>query len=98
MRPCDSESLNSLMHDLRASLEQRHGPLLGGVELRRCLGLPSSAALRQAKRRGQLAVALFTLPKRRGHFALTRDVADWIARARFAAEPDRPPEKGGKTL
>jgi hypothetical protein len=28
---------------------------------------------------------LFTLPKRRGFFALTRDVAIWLAQARLAA-------------
>lgn len=67
---------------LRADMEQVYGPLLGGRALCKALGLASSAALRQAKRRGQIGVPLFMLPNRRGWFALTRDVADWLDRAR----------------
>lgn len=95
MNPCAPRTVNALTQELRAELEERHGPVIGGAELYRCLGLRSSAALRQARRRGQVAVSLFTLPKRRGYFALSREVADWIAEARFASSPCSAPEKGG---
>lgn len=49
------------------------------------LGHASAASLRQARKRGQVTVPIFTLPKRRGFFALTRDVAEWLAEARLAA-------------
>ncbi|MFG6442197.1 hypothetical protein [Roseateles sp. LKC17W] len=71
--------------ELRGELESLHGPLLGGQKLIAALGLASAASLRQARRRGRVSVPLFTLPKRRGFFALTRDVAVWLAQARLAA-------------
>jgi hypothetical protein len=67
---------------LRGELELLHGPLLGGAKLIAALGHANAASLRQARRRGRVAVPLFTLPKRRGFFALTRDVAAWLAAAR----------------
>lgn len=90
-------TLQTLAQDLQASLERQHGPLLGGADLCRCLGVASLAALRQARRRGRVAVPLFTLPKRRGYFALTREVADWLAAARLSAHTERLPEKGGRS-
>jgi len=87
-------TLQTLAQDLRESLERQYGPLLGGKDLCRCLGLASSAALRQARRRGRVAVTLFTLPKRRGHFALTREVAVHLAQARLTARETSQREKG----
>lgn len=78
----NSLDLQGLKAALREEMESRHGPLLGGTTLVAALGLKSAAALRQARKRGHVAVAVFTLPKRRGVFALTRDVADWLAQAR----------------
>lgn len=68
-----------LEHQLMVDLEAQHGPLLNGRVLYRALGLPSADAFRQAACRGQLQVRVFTLPNRRGRFALTRDVAHWLA-------------------
>lgn len=67
---------------LLLDLEAQHGPLLSGPPLYRALGLPSAAAFRQAASRGQLPVPVFTIPNRRGRFALTRDVAAWLANLR----------------
>ena len=80
------DSLTLLTQELRQALEERHGPLLSGQALASSLGHGSVAGLRQARHRGHVAVALFTVPKRRGYFALTRDVADWLARARLAMQ------------
>ncbi len=87
--------LDCLRDTLRAEMVRMHGPLLGGSTLVVALGLTNAAALRQARRRGHVAVALFTLPKRRGYFALTRDVADWLAQARHGLTPDNPSQEGG---
>lgn len=70
---------------LLLDLEAQHGPLLSGPPLYRALGLPSAAAFRQAASRGQLPVPIFAIPNRRGRFALTRDVAAWLARLRATA-------------
>jgi hypothetical protein len=71
--------------ELQIELERAHGPLLGGHTLVAALGHANAASLRQARKRGYLAVPVFTLPKRRGFFALTRDVAAWLAEARLEA-------------
>lgn len=73
--PSPQEPQRQLLLDLEA----QHGPLLSGPPLYRALGLPSAAAFRQAASRGQLPVPIFTIPNRRGRFALTRDVAAWLA-------------------
>jgi len=64
---------------MRESMLRLHGPLLGGEALIAALGHRTAASLRQARRRGQVAVPLFAVPNRRGWFALTMDVADWLA-------------------
>ena len=84
-------ALHCLKTALRDELESRHGPLIGGPTLVSALGLASPAALRQARKRGHVAVAVFTLPKRRGVFALTRDVAEWLADVRSGSSPPVPP-------
>jgi len=78
--------LSKLSKELQRDLEQQHGPLLSGDTLVAALGYPSAAALRQARRRGKLAVPMFTLPGRRGYFSLTRDVAYWLAQARATVD------------
>ena len=84
---------------LRSELEQAHGPLLGGPKLIAALGHANVASLRQARKRGRLAVPIFRLPKQRGYFALTRDVADWLAAARLSAFPiSEPQPKEGACL
>jgi hypothetical protein len=73
-----------LAQTLADQLQAAHGPLLSGNALCQALGLANLAALRQARQRGQVNVALFTLPNRRGHYALSREVAEWLARMRYA--------------
>lgn len=68
---------------LISQLTQLHGPLLSGDSLYRSLGFPSGHAFRQARRRGLLPIHTFFLPARRGHFALTTDVACWLCKQRF---------------
>jgi len=70
---------------LIANFLDRYGELITGPELYRSLGFRTAEAFRQAKRRGPLPVSTFQLPSRRGHFALARDVADWLCTQRQAA-------------
>lgn len=81
-----------LQQELRETLLRMHGPLLGGKALVAALGHKNPASLRQARRRGQVAITLFTVPNRRGWFALTQEVADWLANIRMNAQ-----QKGGDT-
>lgn len=74
---------------LVADMERQYGPLLGGTALYRALGLPSAAAFRQAVSRDALPVPVFAIPHRRGRFALTREVAMWLAQLK-TQKGDRP--------
>lgn len=71
-----------LVEQLYEDLRARNGPILGGADLAKAMGYRSLAAFRQARRRGQVEVVLFTLPNCRGVFALGLDVARWLADAR----------------
>jgi len=64
--------------DLRDSLDRKYGPLINGKQLTSLLKFSSMAAFRQALRRGVLPVRVFDLPGRKGKFALTGDVAQWL--------------------
>jgi len=70
---------------LEGELFARFGPTLGGEDLWVALGYPSMEAFRQALSRGLLPVPVFSLPHRRGKFALVKDVAQWLAICRATA-------------
>ncbi len=60
-------------------LVEQFGPLISGSDLVRCLGYKSAAAFRQASKRGVLPVRVFELPRRKGKFAFSSEVAAWLA-------------------
>jgi hypothetical protein len=62
-----------------ASLLAEHGPLIHGAALWRTLGYVSAQAFRKAMRAGTVPVPTFRIETRRGRFAMTRDVAQWIS-------------------
>lgn len=70
---------DSLAQAIEATLTREAGSVLGGDALRRALGYRSVGAMRQAIRRGTIPVKVFPLANRRGKFALTHDVAAWLA-------------------
>lgn len=78
-------SPESLVRDLERELTDRYGLVLDTKALFQALGYPSAAALRQALRRGTLDIPLFEIPRRRGRFALPRDVAQWLVECRGAS-------------
>ena len=67
---------------LEADLLRLYGPLLTGDALRLTLGYPSMGAMRQAIFRGGMPVHIFSIDNRRGKFALSKDVATWLAEQR----------------
>lgn len=86
---------DSLTHDhpmdatFAAELERQYGPLLGGEVLRQVLGYPSRASLRQAYYQQRVPVPVFKIPRRRGFFALTREVAQWLCAVRLKGTAER---------
>jgi hypothetical protein len=65
--------------DLRQKLEQTYGRVMASSQIAALLVFPSTAAFRQARRRGSISIRMFTMPGRRGSFAMTQDVAAWLA-------------------
>jgi len=55
------------------------GYLMGSAGIRRSLGFSNQAALRVAIADGRVPFQVFTIAGRRGPYALTHDVADWLA-------------------
>lgn len=82
---------------LERELTSQHGPMMTGESLRIALGYPSKEAFRQAFVRKTTPIPVFAIEHRRGKFALTKDVAIWLAtkRARAIVESSAPTEKGG---
>ena len=71
-----------LIEKLQDTLTRLYGPLLASRDLWKLLGYASPAAYRQARARRRLPVAEFEIEGRRGRFALTQDVARWLAQQR----------------
>ena len=78
--------LDELTTELEAILTERYGLMLPSRVLWKLLGYPSTDAWRKAIQRKTRPVPIFQIPERNGYFALSRDVAVWIAKARMSAE------------
>jgi len=78
----------SYAETLELDLVQRHGTLIGGDDLRKLLCYPTVEAFRQAIRRGTAPVPIFPLKHRRGHYAIAKDIALWLAECRQQAFQD----------
>ena len=59
-------------------------PVMTSEQTCRWLGYPSVTALMRARKRGDLPVAMFQLPGRRGWFAATQALVAW---AKFSTTP-----------
>lgn len=59
-------------------LATEHGALLNAAATAKALGFRSPDALRQARRDGRLPIAMFQIPGRRGWFASTQAVIEWL--------------------
>ena len=77
-----NEKVFQLSHALEKELFDRHGPLMTGEHLAKALGYQSLEAFRIAFRRKTVPIPAFPIEKRKGKFALTKDVAFWLAEQR----------------
>ena len=83
----DETEMLQLSAQLEADLLGQYGPLLGGGDLIRALGYPTARAFQQAVVRDLVDVPVFGIPRRRGKFALTKEVAAWLAAQRLGHAP-----------
>lgn len=72
-------SIIELTKNLEEMLLKEYGPILSDELLRTCLGYPTLGAFRKSVSRNTVPVTIFTIPNRSGKFALTTDVAQWLA-------------------
>lgn len=86
-------STSELQTDMRVAtyLLEQFGPLMCGRSLWAALGYTSAQAFRRAVRAGSVPIKTFTLEHRRGRYARTLDVADWLANL-AGADHSVPPE------
>ena len=78
------EPIEPLVQELQEILTRLYGPLLASRDLWKLLGFTNPAAYRQARLRQRIPVVEFEIEGRRGRFALTQDVARWLAEQRLA--------------
>ncbi len=78
--------LSELEKALEEDLLRLHGPVLTGENLTRSLGYVSKDAFRQSITRGTVPVELFKMEGRRGYYALTKEVAKYLAKARYQGQ------------
>jgi hypothetical protein len=74
--------------EIESEMLDRYGPLIGGADLIRALGYRSNSAFRRADRMRILGVRVFSIPDRKGKYALTRDIAEWLDKLAADANAD----------
>ena len=75
---------------IEKELFDRYGPLIADDALRIALGYKTTDAFRQALTRKTVPIPVFTVPNRRGKYALVKDVAIWLANQRNSALDPNP--------
>lgn len=70
---------------LEQEIKSRYGLMISNDDLRIALGYSSMEAFRQALSRKTVPVPVFSIPNRRGKFALSKDVAEWLVAQRNTA-------------
>jgi hypothetical protein len=63
---------------MEKDLIDKYGPMVGGPDLVKVLGYRSNASFRRAEKLGQIDIRIFPLRGRKGKFAMTKDIADWL--------------------
>lgn len=81
----NEELKDDLILKLEKDLLEKHGPLMHNEDLRAALGYPTMEAFRQALSKNLVPIPVFPIEKRRGKFALVKDVAVWLAEQRQGA-------------
>jgi hypothetical protein len=75
----------ALAADLEKDLLALYGPMVSGEDLIKALGYVSKAAFRQSLVRKTVPVPVFEIDNRRGKYALSKDIAAYLAKKRCAS-------------
>ena len=76
------KTAGDLEQELYAALFNTHGPIMTGKPLWSSLGYISDDAFRMSISRGEMPIPLFSINKRRGRYALVKEVARFLAQQR----------------
>ena len=77
----------TLAQALEADLLQLYrAAVIGGKDLQTAMGYRTAIAFRVAMSRNRLGVPVFKIPGRKGHWALVKDISEWMASARQTAD------------
>ena len=59
-------------------LFEQYGPLIGGNDLAKVLGYKTAGAFNKSLRQSRIDLRIFDIKGRKGKFAYTHDVVQWI--------------------
>lgn len=79
--------LDALSAAHERDLRERYGHLLTLEDVGQVLRYPTSFAVRKARIRGSLPIAMVRIPQRRNWFATARRVAEFLAKLDLEADP-----------
>lgn len=65
-------------NDLSQKTYEQYGPIMGGKDLWKALGYKTFAAFARALDKSTIGVKVFRIEGRRGWFAMTEDVVNWL--------------------
>lgn len=74
-----SSQQQNLEKEIFEDLKNKYGFLMSGNDVAKQLGFKTTEAFRQAICRNKLSIPVFTIPNRKGKFAYSKDVAQWLA-------------------
>jgi hypothetical protein len=82
---------------LKEEFVRQNGMIVGGSTLWKALGFGTYAAFYRSWNKGTLGVRVFAIPGRKGQFALSEDVVEWVVRmAKHQSDQDISPDPEGK--
>lgn len=64
--------------DLSKVFFTEYGPLIGGNDLAKILGFRTLGAFNKSIREDRIGIKTFAIPGRKGKFAFSEDVANWL--------------------
>lgn len=70
--------INQTIEDLKSRMFEKYGPTITGDDLYQMVGFETYEAFHRAKKLNQFSLKVFKLENRRGWYALTEELAEWI--------------------
>jgi hypothetical protein len=79
-----SQDRDTLIKELSECLCKVNGPIMQGEALYKALGYKTLAGFNKAYYRGTVPIPVFKVKNKKGRYALTKEVAIWLAEMRLS--------------